>query len=63
MIQDLPYGGSRFLTQEEINVFNIDSIPENSLIGCILEADLEYCKKLHDLHNEYPLCPEKIEVG
>jgi len=25
----------------------------------ILEADLEYPKELHDLHNEYPLAPEK----
>ena len=31
--------------------------------GCILEVDLEYPKKLHDLHNEYPLAPERIEVN
>ena len=30
--------------------------------GCILEVDLEYPKKLHDLHNEYPLAPERIEI-
>ena len=58
----LPYGGFKFLSQEEIKVFNLDSIPENSPIGKILEVDLEYCKELHDLHNDYPLCPEKIEV-
>ena len=28
-----------------------------------MECDLEYCKELHDLHNDYPLCPEKIEVS
>ena len=63
MVQVLPYGGFKFLSQEEINVFNLDSISENSLIGYILEVDLEYCKKLHDLHNDYSLCPAKIEVG
>ena len=45
----LPYGGFKFLSQEEIKVINLDSIPENSLIGYILEADLEYCWELHDL--------------
>ena len=24
---------------------------------------MEYCKGLHDLHSDYPLCPEKIEVS
>ena len=31
--------------------------------GCILEVDLEYPKKLHDVHNEYPLAPEKLKVN
>ena len=31
--------------------------------SCILEVDLEYPKKLHDLHNDYPLAPEQIEVN
>jgi len=31
--------------------------------GCSLEFDLEYPKKLHDLHNEYPLAPERIEIN
>ena len=30
---------------------------------CILEVDLEYPKELHDLHNEYPLAPERLLVG
>ena len=31
--------------------------------SCILEVDLEYPKELHDLHNEYPLAPERIEIN
>ena len=31
----------------------------NSSTGYILEIDLEYSKELHDLHNDYPLAPEK----
>ena len=55
----LPYGGFKFLSEEEIKAFNLDSIPENSLIGYVLKVDLEYPTFLHDLHNDYPLCPEK----
>lgn len=29
----------------------------------MLEVDLEYTQKLHDLHNGYPLAPEKIVVN
>ena len=62
MIQDLPYEGFKFLNEEEIKKFNLDCISENSKITYILEVDLEYCKELNDLHNDYPLCPEKVEV-
>ena len=61
MIQDLPHSSFKFLSK--VNNFNLDSIPEYSLIGYILEVDLEYCKELHNSHNDYPLCPEKVEVS
>ena len=68
MIQDLPYNGFKFLSQKEINSFDLDSVCKNSSgnlhsIGYILEVDLEYCKELHNSHSDYPLCPEKIEVN
>ena len=31
--------------------------------GCILEVDLEYPEELHDLHNEYPLATERLEIN
>ena len=53
MIQDLPYCGFKFLSQKEIDEFSLN-VSENSPIGYILEVDLEYCKKLHDSHSDYP---------
>ena len=35
------------------------SINEKSDVGYNLEVDLEYPKELHELHNDYPLAPEK----
>ena len=34
----------------------------NSLRGCALEVDLEYLKKLRQLHNDYNLAPNKVEI-
>lgn len=29
-------------------------------ISCDFEVNLEYLKELHDLHNDYPLVPERL---
>ena len=59
----LPYGGFKWLNKEEIKKFDLDMISENSKIGYILKVDLEYCKELHDSHNDYPSCPEHISIS
>ena len=46
-----------------VNNFNVNSVSENSSTGYILEDDLEYPDKLHKLHNDYPLAPEKLAVS
>ena len=28
----------------------------------MLEVDLKYPEKLHELHNDYPLAPEKLAI-
>ena len=37
-------------------------IKKDSSTGCILEVDLDYPEKLHDIPNDYPLAPEKINM-
>ena len=41
----------------------MDSVGENSSIGYILEVNLQYPTELNELHNDYPLAPEKIEIS
>ena len=60
MSKFLPYGGFKWL--KNIYNFDVNLISENSSIGYILEVDLEYLEKLHKLHNDYPLAPEKLVI-
>ena len=62
MSQYLPTGGFKWLTEKQINKINLAQYNEDSNKGLILEVDLEYPKELHDLHNDYPLGPEKVKV-
>ena len=39
------------------------SINDKNPIGYFLEVDLEYPEELHELHNDFPLAPEKIAVS
>ena len=36
---------------------------KKSDVGYLLEVDLEYPNELHELHNDYPLAPEKLAVS
>ena len=42
--------------------FDVNSINKKSLVSYILEVDIEYPIKLHELHNDYPLTPEKLSI-
>ena len=46
-----------------VNNFNVNSVSENSSTGYILEDDLEYPDKLHELQNDYTLSQEKLAVS
>ena len=52
MSMKLPTHGFKWMNKYELNTFEKYS--------CILEVGLEYPTELHDLHNDYPLAPERI---
>ena len=62
MSQYLPTGGFKWLTECQIDKIDLAKYKEDSNKGIILEVDLEYPKELHDIHNGYPLGPEKVKV-
>ena len=49
-------------TLKNVDGFDVNSISKKSTIEYILEADLKYPVKLHVLHNNYPLAPEKLGI-
>ena len=63
MTQYLPYSGFKWLSKKEIDDFDLNLVKENSSTGYILEVDIEYPSKLHDLHNDYLLALEKLEIS
>ena len=52
MMKPLPVGDFKWMSPLKLE--NWKEIP------CILEVDLDYPEKLHDLHNDYPLAPERL---
>ena len=62
MSEKLPTHGFKWLTSGEMEkLFNNRVVQVWEKTPCILEVDLEYPENLHDLHNDYPFCPERVE--
>ena len=55
MSKPLPTHGFKWMEVGELETWELHS--------CILEVDLEYPKSLHDLHSDYSLAPERVEVN
>ena len=62
MSEKLPIHSFKWMSNQEIeNIFNNRIVQVWEKTPCILEVDLEYPEELHDAHNDYPLCPERVE--
>ena len=60
MSQYLPYAKRVKIIDKIIQ--KLMNIKINSSTGYVLEVDLEYPQKLHDILNDYSLAPEKINI-
>ena len=63
MSRYLPTGNFKWMTDKEISKIDLGKYKADSKKGLILEVDLEYPQELHDMHNDYPVCPEKVKVS
>lgn len=58
----LPLRKFEWMTQDEIEAFDVMSVFVEDPIGFILEVDLQYPQHLHDLHSDMPWCSEVREM-
>ena len=53
--KQLSTSGFKWMTDDELDYWKH--------LSCILEVDLDYPANLHNLHNDYPLAPERVKIG
>jgi hypothetical protein len=58
MVQPLPKGNFQWSTERDVNKL-IERYADSEDRGCFVKCDLDYPAHLHDLHNDYPLAPER----
>ena len=63
MSQYLPTFNFKWMSDREIKQINLGKYKANGKKELILEVDLAYLQELHDMHNDYPLAPEKVKVS
>ena len=63
MSQYLPTGSFRWMIDRETNKIDLGKYKADGKKGLIPEVELEYPRELHDLHNDYPVAPEKAKVS
>ena len=63
MSQYLPTGNFRWMTDKEISKIDLGKYKADGKKGLIPEVDLEHPQELHDIHNDYPVAPDKVKVS
>ena len=63
MSKKLPVNGFKWLDSNKINEDFIKNYKEYNDKGYILEGDVKYPKRLHELHSDLPFLSERMEVN
>ena len=64
MSQKLPKNGFKWINDvTEIDEKFIKNYDENSDKGYILDVDVKYPRKLHDLHSDLPFSPKRMKIA
>ncbi|KAJ8685321.1 hypothetical protein QAD02_021114 [Eretmocerus hayati] len=56
--QPLPYAGFSWI--ENVADFDVRSIPDDGPYGYFVKTNIKYPVELHELHSDYPVCPERL---
>ena len=59
MSKSLSTSGFKWIYSKE---FNLNKYTSSSSKLCVIKLDLEYPKELWELHHDYPLPPDEIEI-
>ena len=62
MSKKLPVNGYKWIDNNEINEDFIKNCNENNNKGNILEVDVKYPKRLHELHSNLPFLSERMKI-
>ena len=63
MSKKLLVNGFKWIDNNEINEEFIKNYNENNHKGYILEVDVTYLERLHELHSDLPFLPERMEIN
>ena len=62
MFKFLPTSGFKWIDPKEFDFNKYTYLTSNSSKGSVLEVDLGYPKELRELHSDYPLASDKLEI-
>lgn len=63
MTKPLPIDEFSWLERNEIEALDVCTLRDDSETGYMIEVDLGYPYRLHDLHSDLPLAPEKHAIS